>query len=56
MVLLNLILAVVFGFIALYVLRSVAKTWDDGIRVLIAVLIGVVVFFADLAQYIVTNH
>ena len=55
MVLVNLILAIVFGCIALYALRQLAKTMNDGLRVLLAVLIGIVVFFANLAQYIVTH-
>ena len=55
-VLINLLLAILAGGLSLYVLRSMAKTLNDGLRVLIAVLIALIVFFANLAQYILTNQ
>ena len=54
--LINLLIAILVGGLSLYVLRSMAKTMNDGLRVLIAVLIGIIVFFANLAQYILTNQ
>lgn len=56
MFLINLIIAIIAGSLSLYVLRSMAKTMNDGLRVLLAVLIGMVVFFANLAHYVITNQ
>lgn len=53
--LLNLIIALIAGGVSLAILRSVWKI-EDGWRILVAVLIGIVVFFANLAQYILTNN
>lgn len=55
MILIDLILALVAGFLTLYVLRSMARTMNDGLRVAIAVLVGIVVFFEHLSHYIVTH-
>lgn len=52
-VLINLLLAIVAGGVSLYILRQMATRMNDGLRVAIAVIIGLIVFFADVAQYIV---
>jgi hypothetical protein len=45
----------VAGGVSLAILRSLAKTLEDGWRILIAVIIGLIVFFADVAQYVLTH-
>lgn len=54
--LINLLIALVAGGVSLAVLRSLAKTLEDGWRILIAVIIGLIVFFADVAQYVLTHQ
>lgn len=54
--LINLLIALVAAGITLAVLRSLAKSLEDGWRIAIAVIIGIIVFFQDIAQYILTNQ
>lgn len=53
--LINLLIAVLAGAASLAILRNLAKTLDDGWRMLIAIIIGLIVFFADVAQYVLTH-
>lgn len=53
--LVNLLIAILAGGLALYGLRAGFKTMNDGLRITLAVIIGIIVFFANLAQYILAN-
>ena len=48
--LINLILAILAGFLSRYILNSLKVT--DPVAVLLAILVGILVFFMDLAASI----
>lgn len=52
--LINLLIAILAGVASLAILRSLAKSVEDGWRILVAIIIGLIVFLANLAQYVTT--